>query len=79
MYDNRCVCCGVIIPEGLQVCPACVAKAHTDNWLYKVDAVLNNGKRSGTLGTLHEVLPWIEDAIKMGAEEIKMSREQKCY
>lgn len=21
--DNRCVCCGVVIPEGRQVCPNC--------------------------------------------------------
>ena len=21
--DNRCVCCGAIIPEGRQVCPKC--------------------------------------------------------
>ena len=23
MTDNRCVCCGEIIPEGRLVCPAC--------------------------------------------------------
>lgn len=23
--ENRCVCCGDIIPEGLQVCPLCDA------------------------------------------------------
>ena len=27
MNDNRCVCCGAIIPEGLQVCLACAIKA----------------------------------------------------
>lgn len=21
--DNRCVCCGELIPEGVQVCPNC--------------------------------------------------------
>jgi hypothetical protein len=25
--ENTCVCCGDIIPEGMQVCPACVALA----------------------------------------------------
>lgn len=25
--DNTCVCCGDIIPEGLQVCPTCMKKA----------------------------------------------------
>ena len=26
MTDNRCVCCGDIIPEGRQVCPVCEMK-----------------------------------------------------
>lgn len=33
--DNveRCVCCGEIIPEGRQVCPACEKKANKeDGW-----------------------------------------------
>ena len=27
MAENRCVCCGVIVPEGRQVCPTCEARA----------------------------------------------------
>lgn len=27
MDDNRCVCCGEIIPEGRQVCPQCDCKS----------------------------------------------------
>ena len=23
MSENRCVCCGAVIPEGTQVCPKC--------------------------------------------------------
>lgn len=26
MTENRCVVCGEIIPEGLQVCPSCEIK-----------------------------------------------------
>ena len=37
MNDNRCVCCGRIIPEGRQVCPMCEEKAKRrdirDYWL----------------------------------------------
>lgn len=37
MNDNRCVCCGRIIPEGRQVCPICEQKAQRrdirDYWL----------------------------------------------
>lgn len=25
--EERCICCGEIIPEGRQVCPVCEAKA----------------------------------------------------
>lgn len=25
--ENRCVCCGEIIPEGRQVCPSCESNA----------------------------------------------------
>lgn len=27
MAENRCVCCGEIVPEGRQVCPTCEARA----------------------------------------------------
>lgn len=37
MNDNRCVCCGAIIPEGRQVCPVCEQKANrmdaVDYWV----------------------------------------------
>ena len=29
--DNRCVCCGEIIPEGKQVCPMCEKKGYKDD------------------------------------------------
>ena len=28
MEDNRCVCCGVIIPEGRMLCPECETTGH---------------------------------------------------
>ena len=27
MAENRCVCCGEVIPEGRQVCPVCMERA----------------------------------------------------
>ena len=29
--DNRCVCCGAIIPEGRMVCPICEKEADEGN------------------------------------------------
>jgi len=26
MAENRCICCGAVIPEGRQVCPNCEVK-----------------------------------------------------
>lgn len=26
MRENRCICCGAVIPEGMQVCPECREK-----------------------------------------------------
>lgn len=48
MNDNRCVCCGAIIPEGRQVCPSCEKKAaRKDNadywfneWIFPLGAFL---------------------------------------
>lgn len=30
MNDNRCICCGNVIPEGRHVCPICEATAMGD-------------------------------------------------
>ena len=27
MNEERCVCCGAVIPEGCQYCPVCAKKA----------------------------------------------------
>ena len=38
MDEDRCVCCGEVIPEGSLVCPNCNAKAYTklpDKWLLR--------------------------------------------
>lgn len=29
--ENRCVCCGEIIPEGRMVCPQCEAKTYENS------------------------------------------------
>ena len=44
MSDNRCVCCGAIIPEGSQVCPTCEKKVntHKETAEEKFDRILND-------------------------------------
>lgn len=33
MSENRCVCCGEIIPEGIQVCQNCMERTDQDRAL----------------------------------------------
>ena len=43
MSENRCVSCGEIIPEGIQVCPVCMAKAARQQDKYdRVTEVMND-------------------------------------
>ena len=37
---DRCVCCGEIIPEGRQVCPACESKVRSDRILADLQKLL---------------------------------------
>ena len=49
MSENRCVCCGSIIPEGGQVCRLCQKEA--DEKLYDAERTL---KRRSTLAWIAE-------------------------
>ena len=44
MSENRCVCCGAIIPEGTQVCPTCEKKAnvHKETAEERLDRFMND-------------------------------------
>lgn len=43
--DNRCVCCGEIIPEGRQVCPNCEKSAEDDPLIIKAVDDLRKEKK----------------------------------
>ena len=45
MSENRCVCCGEIIPEGSMVCVTCQRKAEREQRHDRVHR--KNGKRLG--------------------------------
>lgn len=51
MNDNRCVCCGNIIPEGWQVCLACAIKAVNGKGVYidgrLIDPAENETEKDG--------------------------------
>lgn len=43
--DNLCVCCGNIIPEGMQVCPICTNSDKEPE--FKIDDVIEQAFRQG--------------------------------
>ena len=52
MGEERCVCCGAIIPEGRQVCPACNRKTNRDHF---VGYIIKDSIKYVISGTLKEV------------------------
>lgn len=50
MGENRCVCCGDIIPEGRQICPICEQRKNTVRRETIVEyikrKIVNGGKES---------------------------------
>lgn len=59
--DNLCVCCGNIIPEGMQVCPIC---ANSDKGPeFKIDDVIEQAFRQGYDSGYDTAIKWYEDYI----------------
>lgn len=72
MSENRCVCCGDIIPEGRQICPYCEQPE-----IYI--AVAETEKRTITVrGTLRQCAAWCDAIISGigGAVRINIRREK---
>ena len=42
MGENRCVCCGEIIPEGQQACEFCKSKAHQETTKEKNERIVDD-------------------------------------
>lgn len=47
--ENRCVCCGAIIPEGRQVCPNCERSAEDDPLIIKAVDSLRKEKTDANI------------------------------
>jgi hypothetical protein len=44
--EDRCVCCGEVIPEGRQVCPICEIKARKENDCMTRSEILDTAKKT---------------------------------
>lgn len=72
MSENRCVCCGDIIPEGRQICPYCESP---DIYI----AVAKTKEKSYTVrGSIRQCAGWCDAIIRQigGAIEINIRREK---
>lgn len=82
MKENRCLFCGEIIPEGIQVCPNCYHKAIISktqkrknflNALYDI-ADYWKDKEDATFGTIFDVLVMFDgDSSLNDFEEIRIN------
>lgn len=36
MQENRCICCGAVIPEGMQICPECRVEQESEPLEYSL-------------------------------------------
>lgn len=77
MSENRCVCCGEVIPEGTQTCKTCVRKymEQERQVIFSAVATLKNGKQKYNSGTLQEMTEWADEMMKASnAVEINIRR-----
>lgn len=78
MFDDRCIVCGVIIPEGRQVCPNCESKLKTmpESFVQRMTAALRNATPCEPIGDLHSVphfrCPSCEKAVKTYCDSPQM-------
>ena len=59
MSENRCVSCGEIIPEGVQVCPKCKGTVR----IYGGRVTDKYGGTRFCHGTLKEVVEWADKEL----------------
>jgi hypothetical protein len=76
MSEDRCVCCGEIIPEGVQVCPiCCVNYPHA---IYTVKVIKDGSVIDSITGSMNEVTNFADFAIRKNAGcEISIVRKKK--
>lgn len=75
MSEERCVCCGDIVPEGFQVCRRCEAKAQMTGGFYEATAKMDDGTQKEKRGIFADMVRWIE-CLKEGHEVRECSIRQ---
>lgn len=71
--EERCICCGAVIPEGRQICFNCENKKTEGEPVYKAVIIRKNGETYNS-GTLKNMLEWIEGTLHHGETgEVRIS------
>lgn len=74
MNEDRCLCCGEIIPEGTHICPMCQRYGYHE--LLYIGTVKKDGREIGSMtGIITEVANWAEMEIRSNGNcEINIRR-----
>ena len=70
--DNTCVCCGVVIPEGRQVCPSCELRA------YDAGEFFSSERRKCMIHNI-KILEAFADAVYSGAKPFELRKNDRGY
>ena len=66
MADNKCVCCGAIIPEGMIACPNCLVVVNKEKTCENCIHIAVCGKFSATGGHVRNCKHFL---VERGAED----------
>lgn len=60
--EERCVCCGAVIPEGFQVCPKCRdTKPRQGQNLYRGVCYTHQGLELECIDGWNDIVTWVEE------------------
>lgn len=71
LMEDRCVCCGEIIPEGQMACPNCLVYTVEATKANEEFLVIGGGKGSGKVFFLEQMIAFLRVQLKETREELE--------
>ena len=63
MSEERCICCGSTIPEGVQICPLCARGKIGKAREYVATVTMKDGTSKEKQGDMFVLIDWGEDLM----------------
>ena len=77
MSEDRCICCGAVIPEGVAVCPSCLVAVKKREPCESEQYYLVGGMRgSGKVFHLEQLLKYKQNHLDIAREEIRRLEDE---